>query len=103
MARTGYWLTPPTRLTLIVSLVLVILALRVHYACFDTRSRRPRFRDASDRLSGSARGQPVPRTLVPHPLFKTRFHHAEARQGVVRQRTTSIFVVFRGQQCDGCG
>ncbi len=32
MARTGYWLTPPTRLTLIVSLVLVILALLVHYA-----------------------------------------------------------------------
>ena len=31
---------------------------------------------------------------MPHPLFETRFHHAEARQGVVRQRTTSIFVVF---------
>jgi hypothetical protein len=32
MARAGYWLTPPTRLTFIVSVVLVILALLVHYA-----------------------------------------------------------------------
>jgi small-conductance mechanosensitive channel len=27
-----YWLTPPTRLTFIISLVLAILALLVHYA-----------------------------------------------------------------------
>ena len=32
MARTGYWLSPPTRLTLAVSIILVILALLVHYA-----------------------------------------------------------------------
>ena len=32
MARTGYWLSPPTRLTLAVSLILVILALLVRYA-----------------------------------------------------------------------
>jgi hypothetical protein len=32
MARAGYWLTPPTRLTFIVSVVLMILALLVHYA-----------------------------------------------------------------------
>jgi hypothetical protein len=32
MARTAYWLTPPTRLTFIVSVILVILALLVHYA-----------------------------------------------------------------------
>jgi len=32
MARTGYWLTPPTRLTFIISVVLVILALLVRYA-----------------------------------------------------------------------
>jgi hypothetical protein len=32
MARSGYWLTPHTRLTFIVSVVLVILALLVHYA-----------------------------------------------------------------------
>jgi hypothetical protein len=32
MARTGYWLTPPTRLTFIVSVILAILALLVHYA-----------------------------------------------------------------------
>jgi hypothetical protein len=32
MARAGYWLTPPTRLTFIVSVALVILALLVHYA-----------------------------------------------------------------------
>jgi hypothetical protein len=31
MARTAYWLTPPTRLTFIVSVVLAILALLVHY------------------------------------------------------------------------
>jgi hypothetical protein len=28
----AYWLTPPTRVTFIISLVLVILALLVHYA-----------------------------------------------------------------------
>lgn len=28
----AYWLTPPTRLTFIISIVLVILALLVHYA-----------------------------------------------------------------------
>ena len=32
MARTGYWLSPPRRLTLAVSLILVILALLVRYA-----------------------------------------------------------------------
>jgi hypothetical protein len=32
MARTGYWLTPPRRLAFIVSVVLMILALLVHYA-----------------------------------------------------------------------
>jgi hypothetical protein len=32
MASRGYWLTPPTRLTFILSVVLVILALLVHYA-----------------------------------------------------------------------
>jgi hypothetical protein len=32
MARAGYWLTPPTRLTFIVSVVLVTMALLVHYA-----------------------------------------------------------------------
>jgi len=32
MARAVYWLTPPTRLTFIVSVVLVILALLVRYA-----------------------------------------------------------------------
>jgi hypothetical protein len=31
MARTAYWLTPPTRLTFIVSVALAILALLVHY------------------------------------------------------------------------
>jgi len=32
MASRGYWLTPPTRLTFILSVVLVILALLVRYA-----------------------------------------------------------------------
>ena len=32
MARAAYWFTPPTRLTFIVSVVLVILALLVRYA-----------------------------------------------------------------------
>jgi hypothetical protein len=32
MARTGYWLSPPTRLTFALSVILVILALLVHYA-----------------------------------------------------------------------
>jgi hypothetical protein len=32
MARTGYWLTPPTRFTFTVSVSLVVLALLVHYA-----------------------------------------------------------------------
>ena len=32
MARTGYWLSPPTRLTFIISVILAILALLVHYA-----------------------------------------------------------------------
>jgi hypothetical protein len=32
MARTVYWLTPPTKVTFIVSVVLVILALLVRYA-----------------------------------------------------------------------
>ena len=32
MARAAYWLTPPTRLTFIVSVILVILALLAHYA-----------------------------------------------------------------------
>jgi hypothetical protein len=32
MARAVYWLTPPTRMTFIVSVVLVILALLVRYA-----------------------------------------------------------------------
>lgn len=32
MARSGFWLTPPTRLTLIISVVLMILAVLVHYA-----------------------------------------------------------------------
>jgi hypothetical protein len=32
VARTTYWLTPPTRLTFIVSVILVILALLVRYA-----------------------------------------------------------------------
>jgi hypothetical protein len=32
MARAGYWLSPPTKVTFIISLVLVILALLVHYA-----------------------------------------------------------------------
>ena len=32
MARAAYWLTPPTRLTFIVSVVLVILVLLVRYA-----------------------------------------------------------------------
>ena len=31
MASRGYWLTPPTRLTFILSVVLVILALLVRY------------------------------------------------------------------------
>ena len=32
MSRRDYWLTPPTRLTCILSVVLVILALLVRYA-----------------------------------------------------------------------
>jgi hypothetical protein len=32
MARAVYWLTPPTKLTFIVSVVVVILALLVRYA-----------------------------------------------------------------------
>jgi hypothetical protein len=32
MARTGYWLTPPTRVTFIVSVILAIMALLVQYA-----------------------------------------------------------------------
>jgi hypothetical protein len=32
MARMTYWLTPPTKLTFIVSVVLVILTLLVRYA-----------------------------------------------------------------------
>ena len=32
MARMMYWLTPPTKLTFIVSVVLVILTLLVGYA-----------------------------------------------------------------------
>jgi hypothetical protein len=32
MASRGYWLTPPTRLTFILSVALVILALLVRYA-----------------------------------------------------------------------
>ena len=32
MANRGYWLTPPTRLTFILSVILVILALLVRYA-----------------------------------------------------------------------
>jgi len=32
MARASYWLTPPTKLTFIVSVVLVALALLVRYA-----------------------------------------------------------------------
>ena len=32
MARAVYWLTPPTKLTFIVSVALVILALLVRYA-----------------------------------------------------------------------
>ena len=31
MARAVYWLTPPTRLTFMVSVILVILALLVRY------------------------------------------------------------------------
>ncbi len=34
MARMTYWLTPPTRLTFIVSVILVVLALLVRYAHF---------------------------------------------------------------------
>ena len=52
MARAAYWLTPPTRLTFIVSVVLVILALLVRYACFDSGSQSSRFRDAVNRLLG---------------------------------------------------
>ena len=32
MTRAVYWLSPPTRLTFIVSVVLVILSLLVRYA-----------------------------------------------------------------------
>lgn len=32
MARAAYWLTPPTKLTFILSVILVILALLVRYA-----------------------------------------------------------------------
>lgn len=32
MARTGYWLSPPTRPTFIISVILATLALLVHYA-----------------------------------------------------------------------
>jgi hypothetical protein len=32
MSRMTYWLTPPTKLTFIVSVVLLILALLVRYA-----------------------------------------------------------------------
>ena len=32
MARTAYLLTPPTRVTFIISVVLAILALLAHYA-----------------------------------------------------------------------
>ncbi len=32
MARTGYWLTPPTRFTFAISVALAILAVLVHYA-----------------------------------------------------------------------
>jgi hypothetical protein len=32
MARMAYWLTPPTRVTFIISVILVILALLVQYA-----------------------------------------------------------------------
>lgn len=47
MASAAYWLTPPTRLTFIVSVVLVILA-------FDSRRQCSRFRDAVNRLLGPA-------------------------------------------------
>ena len=32
MARTGYWLTPPTRFTFAVTVALALLAVLVHYA-----------------------------------------------------------------------
>ena len=32
MARSSYWLTPPTRFTFAISVALVILALLVRYA-----------------------------------------------------------------------
>jgi hypothetical protein len=32
MASRGYWLTPPARLTFIISVILVIVALLVRYA-----------------------------------------------------------------------
>jgi hypothetical protein len=41
----AYWLIPPTRVTFIISLVLVILALLVHYAHAAIRGQRSHFRD----------------------------------------------------------
>jgi hypothetical protein len=32
MARAVYWLTPPTRVTFVISVTLVVLALLVYYA-----------------------------------------------------------------------
>ena len=68
MARAVYWLTPPTKVTFIVSVVLVILALLVRYAHVSIPgSQCSRFRDAVDRLLGAARGQPLSRTLIALP------------------------------------
>jgi hypothetical protein len=63
MARAACWLTPPTRLTFIVSVILVILALLVHYAHISIPVVRAHVFEALDRLLGAACRQPLPRTL----------------------------------------
>ena len=64
MARAVYWLSPPTRLTFMVSVILVTLTLLVRYAHVSIRGQRSRFRDTVDRLLGAAGGQSLPRPLA---------------------------------------
>lgn len=67
MARAVYWLSPPTRLTFMVSVILVTLTLLVRYAHVSIRGQRSRFRDTVDRLLGAAGGQSLQRTLIALP------------------------------------
>ena len=67
MARAAYWLTPPTRLTFIVSVVLVILALLVRYAHVSIPVVSAHVFETLLIGLGAARGQPLPRTLIALP------------------------------------